>query len=112
MVGSKIAEIRNSKGISLSKLARDAGISKGYLSNIENGIKENPSVELLEKIASALGVNVSDLFDEEPIKNIEDELDILEEDMKILFSKAKQLSKENRKKVLKMIEIFEEENNN
>lgn len=109
MVGSKIAEIRNRKDISLSRLAKDAGISKGYLSNIENGIKENPSVELLEKISKALSVNVSDLFDNEPI---DDNLDEMEEDMKILFSKAKQLSKDNRQKVLKMIEIFTEENNN
>jgi len=32
--------------------------------------------------------------------------------MKILFSKAQKLSKEDRNKVLKMMEIFEEENNN
>lgn len=110
MVGKKITLLRKLKGISLSKLANDAGISKGYLSNIETGKKENPSVDLLDKIAMALGVNVSDLFDsdEEP----RDLLDDMEEDMKILFSKAKQLSKENRQKVLKMMDIFSEENNN
>lgn len=109
MVGSKIAEIRNKRGISLSKLSRESGVSKGYLSELENGIKENPNIEILDKIAKALDVNVSDLFEQDPI---DEELKDLEEDMKILFSKAKQLSKENRKKVLKMIEIFEEENNN
>lgn len=110
MVGKKITLLRKLKGISLSKLANDAGISKGYLSNIETGKKENPSVDLLDKIAMALGVNMSDLFDsdEEP----RDLLDDMEEDMKILFSKAKQLSKENRQKVLKMMDIFSEENNN
>lgn len=109
MIGSKITEIRNIKGISLSKLAAKANISKGYLSNIESGIKENPSTEMLEKIANALDVNISDLFDNKPS---EDKLDILEDDMKILFSKAQKLSKEDRKKVLKMMEIFEDENNN
>ena len=109
MVGSKIAEIRNIKGMSLSKLARDAGISKGYLSDIENGIKDNPSKELLEKIAKTLGVDVSYFSENE---EIDSQLAELEEDMKLLFSKAKTLSKENRKKVLKMIEIFQEENNN
>lgn len=108
MVGSKITEIRELRGLSLSKLASKAGISKGYLSNIETGVKENPSTEMLEKIANALEVNISDLFDESPT---EDKLDLLEEDMKILFSKAKKLSKEDRLKVLKMMEIFEEENN-
>jgi transcriptional regulator with XRE-family HTH domain len=108
MVGSKITEIRKLKGMSLSKLAEKAGISKGYLSNIETGIKENPSTEMLEKIAAALDVEVSDLFDKTPV---EDKLDILEDDMKILFSKAQKLSKEDRLKVLKMMEIFEQENN-
>ena len=109
MVGSKITEIRSIKGMSLSKLATKANISKGYLSNIESGIKENPSTEMLEKISNALDVNISDLFDDKPI---EDKLDMLEDDMKILFSKAQKLSKEDRKKVLKMMEIFEGENNN
>ncbi|WP_066895721.1 helix-turn-helix domain-containing protein [Clostridium nigeriense] len=109
MVGSKIAEIRNKRGISLSKLSRESGVSKGYLSELENGIKENPNIEILDKIAKALGISVSDLFEQDPI---DEELEDLEEDMKLLFSKAKQLSKENRKKVLKMIEIFEDENNN
>lgn len=109
MVGSKIAKIRNKRGISLSKLSRESGVSKGYLSELENGIKENPNIEILDKIAKALDVSVSDLFEQDPI---DEELEDLEEDMKLLFSKAKQLSKENRKKVLKMIEIFEEENNN
>lgn len=110
MVGKKITELRKLKGVSLSKLANDAGISKGYLSNIETGKKENPSVELLDKIAIALGVNVSDLFDQD--EQPRDLLNDMEEDMKILFSKAKQLSKEDRQKVLKMMDIFTEENNN
>lgn len=112
MIGSKIAEIRNMKGISLSKLARDAGISKGYLSNIENGIKENLSKELLEKIAKALGIDVSEFYESTQFVEGSERIEELEEDMKLLFSKAKTLSKEDRKKVLKMIEIFQEENNN
>lgn len=107
MVGDKIKEIRSLKGMSLSKLATKAGISKGYLSDIEKGVKDNPSTELLEKIANALEVSISDLFGNESTL---DKLDFLEEDMKIMFSKAQKMSKENRKKVLKMMELFEEEN--
>lgn len=109
MVGSKIKEIRKLKGLTISSLAEKAQISKGYVSDIEKGVKENPSTDVLERIANALEIRVSDLFDESPL---DDKLDLLEEDMKILFSKAKKLSKEDRLKVLKMMEIFEEENNN
>ncbi len=110
MVGSNIKEIRLAKGMSISALANKAGISKGYVSDIEKGVKDNPSIEILDRIASALEINVSELFDDSSDKN--DNLDELEEDMKILFSKAKKLSKENRQKVLKMMDIFTEENNN
>ncbi|MDB2091420.1 MULTISPECIES: helix-turn-helix domain-containing protein [Clostridium] len=109
MVGIKISKLRKEKGLSLSKLAEMAQISKSYLSDLENEKKENPSVEILEKIARVLEVPVSQLFDHEESS---DNLDEMEEDMKILFSKVKNLSKENRKKVLKMMEIFTEENNN
>ncbi|EDT74777.1 helix-turn-helix domain-containing protein [Clostridium butyricum] len=108
MIGTRIAELRKLKGIKLCDLAEQAEISKSYLSNLENNRKENPSPAVLEKIASVLKVNVSDFFNETPI---EDKLSFLEDDMKILFSKAQKLSKSDRQKVLKMIEIFEQENN-
>lgn len=111
MVGSKIKELRLKSNMSISALATKAGISKGYISDIEKGVKGNPSIDVLEKIANALNVNVSELFDTNShLEN--DNLDELEDDMKLLFSKAKKLSKENRQKVLKMMEIFTEENNN
>lgn len=108
MIGTRISELRKMKGIKLCDLANKAEISKSYLSNLENNRKENPSPAVLEKIANVLDVKVSDFFDQEPL---EDKLSFLEEDMKILFSKAQKLSKSDRQKVLKMIEIFEQENN-
>ena len=49
MLGLKINRIRVLKGITLGQLSRTTGISKGYLSNLEKGIKANPSFEVLEK---------------------------------------------------------------
>jgi transcriptional regulator with XRE-family HTH domain len=106
-LGENIRNIRKNKGYSIMKIRELTGLSKSTISEIEND-KSSPTSDTLEKIANALGVNISDFFDNNPI---EDKLDILEEDMKILFSKAKKLSKEDRLKVLKMMEIFEEENN-
>lgn len=107
MVGDKIREFRTLKGISLSQLAKVANVSKGYLSDVEKNVKSNPSTEFLEKIANALEINMSELFSDNSSK-----LDLFEDDdMKLMFSKAQKMSKENRKKVLKMMEIFEEENN-
>jgi transcriptional regulator with XRE-family HTH domain len=46
----------------LVDLARQAGVSKGYLSSLENGDSNRPSGEKLYGIAEALGVTMSDLL--------------------------------------------------
>jgi transcriptional regulator with XRE-family HTH domain len=55
---------RESRGFSLGALAEKAGISKTSLSKIEAG-QGNPSLDVLCRIASALGVPVGTLFGEE-----------------------------------------------
>ncbi len=63
-VGARIKQRREEKGINLSRLARDSGVSKGYLSTLESGDTQKPSADTLFKIAKALGVTVADLMDE------------------------------------------------
>lgn len=53
--GSAIRAIREAVGIKHGDLARTAGISAGYLSNIEAGRKQ-PAVDVLRAIATRLGV--------------------------------------------------------
>lgn len=55
----RIKEVLKAKGITAKELAVKIGISEGALSLAING---NPTVETLDKIASALGVEVSELF--------------------------------------------------
>ena len=61
----RIKELIKEKGMSVQELAEKMGISRVGLSQHING---NPSVEVLERIASALEVNPSDLF-VQPKKN-------------------------------------------
>ncbi|MDX6652053.1 MAG: hypothetical protein QOJ38_834 [Solirubrobacterales bacterium] len=70
-VGSRIKKRREEKGMSATKLAERAGISKSYLSELEgaNGGAKKPSAELLYEIASALGVAMSDLLGRPIINN-------------------------------------------
>lgn len=65
MLGDNINKIRKSKGISLNSFAKEVGISAGYLSDIENNIKKNPSMDILGKIASILGIPTSELLSTE-----------------------------------------------
>lgn len=60
-LGKRISDIRRKKGITSEKLAYENGLSKGYLSDIENG-KRIPSLKLLEKLARALSVDIRDFF--------------------------------------------------
>lgn len=62
MVGENIKKIRESKSMGLNKTAGIAKISGSYLSNIEKGIKDNPSIEVLKRIANALNVQVEEFF--------------------------------------------------
>jgi len=61
-VGAMIRKLREEKDLSLSELARQAGISKAYLSQIEAGKTTRPSGEALLRIASVLGTSVASLL--------------------------------------------------
>ena len=65
MLGENIKLLREARKISLSKLARLADISPGYLSDIEKGNKTSPSIDVLEKLASILDVKVELFFKED-----------------------------------------------
>lgn len=65
MIGKNIYSIRKSRGLSLSELAERAKVSKSYLSNIERNLHHNPSVNVMEKIAFVLDVELQDLLSTE-----------------------------------------------
>ncbi|WHY89111.1 helix-turn-helix transcriptional regulator [Neobacillus novalis] len=62
MIGRNIYEIRMKKGFTLSELAERAGISKSYLSNIERNLNQNPSIQVIRKIAQVLDVDLKILI--------------------------------------------------
>jgi transcriptional regulator with XRE-family HTH domain len=60
-VGDRIREIREDLQITQDRLAERAGLSKGFLSDVENN-KRNISSENLLKIANVLGASVDYLL--------------------------------------------------
>ncbi len=60
-LGDYIREQRNSSQISLRQLARLAGVSNPYLSQIERGLRK-PSAEILQQIAKALRISAEALY--------------------------------------------------
>jgi transcriptional regulator with XRE-family HTH domain len=62
-VGLKVKEYRKLKGLSQEKLANLSEIDRTYLPTIEKG-ERNVSIEILERLAKALEINIKDFFDE------------------------------------------------
>lgn len=60
-LGNNIKRIRNAKGMTQGDIHRAAGMDRGYISRVENGLK-NPTLSNLEKIAQALGVKPDELL--------------------------------------------------
>lgn len=61
--GKKVRILRLKLGISQEKLSELSSIDRTYISNIESG-NRNPSLLTIEKLASALKINIRELFDE------------------------------------------------
>ncbi len=61
-VGEIIRAKREEKKIPLVTFAEELGISPGYLSQIENGIKKNPNLDILLKITQRLDVDLTMLL--------------------------------------------------
>jgi CheY-like chemotaxis protein/DNA-binding XRE family transcriptional regulator len=62
LLGVAIKTQRNSLDISQEELAYRAGLHRTYISDLERGVR-NPSVDSIGKLARALEVSVSDLFE-------------------------------------------------
>ncbi|PFA68219.1 transcriptional regulator [Bacillus sp. AFS015802] len=66
MVGERIKEYREKKGMTIIQLSNQSGISKSYISSIERGIQENPSIQILDKLSAALGVALDQVLNCKP----------------------------------------------
>ena len=80
-----IRKVRQAQKMTVEQLAKRSGFSKGFISQVEN-FRTTPSVKALCKIADALGIGVSELFDRngqgEPFSfgNLEDGVELQRDD--------------------------------
>lgn len=59
-----IWKVRREKHVSVEELAEKTGIGRSTLYNYENGLF-SPTIDALEKIADALGVQIEELYEKE-----------------------------------------------
>jgi len=60
-LGYTIRQLRQQHGLTIAEISQRAGISRGMLSKIENGLAST-SLETLEQLANSLGVTLARLF--------------------------------------------------
>ncbi|MBN2367341.1 MAG: helix-turn-helix transcriptional regulator [Calditrichaeota bacterium] len=60
-IGNKIRRIRKLKGLTIEELADKAGITKGFISQLERDLTV-PSVTTLKQVLDVLGVELSSFF--------------------------------------------------
>lgn len=73
--GSRIKEIRKQKGLTQKQLGEKCGMYESQIRKYENG-KANPKIETLEKIATGLGVQITDLIDDNTLSITNDMLQL------------------------------------
>ena len=61
LVAKNLREIRNAQGVSQEDLAHRANLNRNYIGMLESG-KHSPTVDTLEQIADALGIDPIEFF--------------------------------------------------
>lgn len=102
-LGEKINKLRKEKGLTLEQLAERTGSSKSYIWELENKNPPRPSANKLSKIAAELGVTMDYLIDQEQKITEADATD------EMFFRKYRLMDPDVKKKIRKMVELWEEE---
>lgn len=61
LVAWNLRRIRVAQGVSQERLAFDAGLDRAYMGGIERQT-ENPTVDVLDRLANSLGVQIENFF--------------------------------------------------
>ena len=90
---TQLQELRVRNRMSLQDVASAVGISKAHVWNLEKGLSENPSIELVVKLADLFRVRVADLVGENPGADAE------EPEIVAMFRDLKQLGERDRETI-------------
>lgn len=94
----RLKRLRVANQLSLQQVADKVGISKAHVWNLEKGLAENPSMELVVKLADLFRVRVADLVGENPDAADEDP------EMVAMFRDLKGLQVDDREIIKALIE--------
>ena len=72
MIGYRVKSLREERKMSISELSAQSGVAKSYISSLERNLQTNPTISVIEKIASILCIKVDALLYEQT-DSIDDE---------------------------------------
>jgi transcriptional regulator with XRE-family HTH domain len=58
-----LRKLRKDQGMTMAELAKKAQVTDAYIAQLETGEKKNPSLDVLKRLARALGVPVTELLE-------------------------------------------------
>jgi XRE family transcriptional regulator of biofilm formation len=61
-IGQRIKRLREAKGLTQAELAIQARVTRPYVTMLESGVRKTPSLPMLQRLAKALGVPVTELL--------------------------------------------------
>lgn len=73
-VVKRIRNLCNERGITPNGLSNMAGISQATVKSILNGESRNPGIVTIKKLCDGFGITITDFFDDELFKNLEQEI--------------------------------------
>lgn len=100
----RIEALCNARGISVTELCRESGVSRSSLTDLKQGRKQSLSAASLAKIAGYFSVSVDSLLGCES----SDELGF-DDFTYALFHETKELTQENKEKLLEMARFFRDQ---
>jgi transcriptional regulator with XRE-family HTH domain len=62
LVGLNLRRLRVERKVSQERLAFESNVDRSYLGGLERG-EENPTVDILDRLAAILSVPIAELFD-------------------------------------------------
>lgn len=115
MFYDRFIELCKQKGVSPTRAALEAGISKSLVSKWKSNAAKEPSPEVLRKIADYFGISPYEVLEAKEEKSLDSEDQELNEylemlrtrpEMKMMFQLAKGATKEDVEKAVRVIEAM------
>ena len=96
----ELTELRAKRKISLQNLANEIGVSKTHIWQLEKGVTEAPSLEIVKKLADFFNVSIQSLVGENPESENADPMAVA------MFRKFGELDEYDKKAIAQMVETM------